>query len=160
MKKFGFLWGTLLLIVLIVAYCTTLTIFISEWFIILAVVCVAFSVKLMSLSFLEAQLLQRRQKYELMVTLHKFGYLFLLITFGCVLFIAKNPAEHHIISTTIGIGCFCNYILSHALRNILGSWWQTKHKKTLPIYGIFNELAEKSSLVFHNFYFIVIMLQL
>ena len=121
MKKFGFLWSTLLLMVLIVGYCAALTIFISEWFIILAVVCIAFSVKLMSLAFLEAQLLKRRQKYELMITLHKFGYLFLLIAFGCVLFIAKNPAEHHIISTTIGIGCFCNYILSHALRNLLGS---------------------------------------
>lgn len=160
MKKFGFLWGTLLLIVLIVGYCAALTIFVSEWFIILAVVCVAFSVKLMSLSFLEAQLLQRRQKYELMVTLHKFGYLFLLIAFGCVLFIAKNPAEHHIISTAIGIGCFCNYILSHALRNILGSWWQTKRKKTLPVYGTFDRLAEVPSLVFRNNYLRCVMLQL
>ena len=122
MKRFSFLWSSLLLVILIVGYCASITIFVSEWFIILTLVFVICSVKLMSSVFLEAQLLKKNQKHELVNSLHRWGYLFLLTAFGCVLYIAKNPADQHIISTTIGIGCFCNYILSHSLRNMLGSW--------------------------------------
>ena len=122
MKKFSFFWSSLLLMVLIVGYFVALTIYISEWFGIPAVVCALLSVKLISSAFLEAQLLKKKEKYELMVALHKFGYLFLLIAFGCALVIAKDPTDPHTISATIGIGCFCMYVLSHLLRNQLESW--------------------------------------
>ena len=155
MKTFAYLWSSLLLMMLIVGYCAALTIFISEWFIILTLVCVICSVKLMSSAFLEAQLLKKRQKHELTISLHRFGYLFLLIAFGCVLYIAKNPAEQQIISTAIGIGCFCNYILSHSLRNVLGSWVQTLRgiESMCEFTKYVNKLAEIPSLVFCNKYF-------
>lgn len=122
MKKFAFLWSSLLLMVLIVGYCIAITRFVSEWFIILTIVCAFCSARLISLTFLEAQLLKRQEKYELVPKLHRLGYLFLLVTFGCILFIANDPAKPHVISLAMGIGCFFNYILSHLLRNMLGSW--------------------------------------
>ena len=124
MKKFSFLWSALLLMVFITTYCATKSTYVSGWLIVLTLILAAVSlwgtVMLMRLAFLEVQSLNEKQKYDLTIALHKFGYLFLLIAFGCVLFIAKHPADHHI-SSAIGIGCLCNFILSIALRNLLGS---------------------------------------
>ncbi len=163
MKRFEILWSSLLFTVLIIGLSASLTIFVSEWFTILMVVCVICTAKLMSSVFLEAQLLHGVQKYKLIVTLHRLGYMFLLVAFGCVLYIAKDSADQHIISTAIGIGCFCNYILSHALRNLL--WFTSQINKNVKNcankgYKTSYKLAEKSSLVFHKFCFIVVMYQL
>lgn len=132
MKKFKILWCLLLLMVLITVFCVTIAIYNSGAFCVLGVICAFCCFKLMSSAFLGAQLLHDIQKHRLVITLHRLGHVFLLVTIACVLYIANDPANQHIISKSIGIGCLCNCILSFALRNLLWFWVTNKQKAQKP----------------------------
>ena len=121
MKNFNFLWSSLLLVVTTGCMFTSLAMFVSVWFVLGALLCLMAFHQLVIYVGTQARMLNHQQKYKLIPRLNQHGFTFLLVSIGCACYVAKHPMEQNIISTSLGIACFCNFALSHALRNFLGS---------------------------------------
>lgn len=145
MKNFNFLWSSLLLVVTTGCIFTSLTMFVSVWFILGALLCLTTFHRLVIHVGTQAKMLSHQQRYKLVPILNRHGFTFLLIAIGCACYITKHPMEQNIISTSLGIACFCNFILSHALRNFLGSWLINNVNK---FYSLCSPTSGKLSLVF------------
>jgi len=121
MKRFIFLWGTLLLVVLACTYCASLAVFVSHWFWLLAIATFIPMSKLIKTIGFEARALTKTQRKDLSDALYRHGYLFILVAIACGYFISRKPHEEWAFLTALGIGGFCLYALSFALRNYLDS---------------------------------------
>lgn len=150
MKKFFVVWSKLLLVVLLGCYFISLALYVSPWFTIGAVLCLYGFFKLVALVGKCSSALDRYKKYELTVSLHKQGSMFLLSAILCVLYFVKHIQEENIISTALGIAFLCMYALSRALRNSLDSWSYTSQPAMYSkIAGSF--LFRRDSYIIHSF---------
>ena len=121
MKRFLFLWGSLLLSLVIFSYTITMCMFISAWFLLLAIPCFFVVIKLIHRVGIETKVLTQTQKNELSDSIYRQGYLALFISIWCAFIITRHPYEQCIYATTFGIALFCFFGLCLALRNHLNS---------------------------------------
>ena len=121
MKNFAIVWSSLLLVIIVGCYFVSLAIFTTPWFAIGALISLLGFFKLVSLVGIYAKALKPLQRHELVCFLHRHGLIFLLISIACASYVMMHSLETNIISTALGIACFCIFTLSHALRNFLGS---------------------------------------
>ena len=122
MKRFIFLWGSVLLALVILSYAITMCMFFSAWFLLLVVPSVFLVIKLIYNVGIQAKVLTQTQKSELSGSVYRQGYMSLFISMWCGLFIMRHPYEECIYATTFGIALFCFFGLCFALRNYLNSF--------------------------------------
>ena len=122
MKRFLFLWSSLLLSLVVFSYLIALSLFFSVWFLLLIIPCVFVIIKLIHKIGIETKVLTQTQKSELSGSVYRQGYLALFTSIWCAYFITCHPNEHCIYATTFGIALFCFFGLCLALRNYLNSF--------------------------------------
>ena len=121
MRRFIILWGTLLLVVLACTYCVSLAVFVSYWFWLLAIATFIPMSRLIKTIGFEVRGLTKTQRKDLSDTLYHHGYLFISIAIVSGYFISRKPHEEWVFLTALGIGGFCLFALSLALRNYINS---------------------------------------
>lgn len=133
MKRFLFLWSSLLLGLVVFSYSIALSLFFSVWFLALIIPCIFVILKLIHRIGIETKVLTQTQKSELSGFVYRQGYLALFASIWCACFITRHPYEQCIYATTFGIALFCFFGLCLALRNYLNSfnslWKREKEKK-------------------------------
>jgi len=129
MKRFLFLWSSLLLSLVVFSYSITLCFFFSVWFLLLVVPSFFMIIKLVKEVGMQAKVLTQAQKSDLSGSVYCQGYLALFVSIWCAYFIKQHPYEQCIYATTFGIALFCFFGLCLALRNYLNSFnslWKRK----------------------------------
>ena len=122
MKRFVFLWSSLLLALVILSYTITMCIFFSAWFLLLAIPSFFMVVKLIKRVGEQVKVLTQVQKSELSISVYRQGYMALFISIWCGFIISRHPYEHCIYATTFGLSLLCFFILCVALKNHLNSF--------------------------------------
>lgn len=122
MKRFVFLWSSLLLALVILSYAITMCIFFSAWFLLLVVPSAFLIIKLIYNIGIHAKILTQAQKNELSISVYRQGYISLFVSICCGVFIMQHPYEQCTYATTFGIALFCFFGLCFALRNYLNSF--------------------------------------
>ena len=122
MKRFVFLWSSLLLALVIFSYSITLCLFFSVWVLLLLIPCIFVIIKLIHKIGIQTKVLTQTQKNELSGSVYCQGYLALFVSIWCAYFITCHPYEQCIYAITFGIALFCFFGLCLALRNYLNSF--------------------------------------
>ena len=122
MKRFIFLWGSLLLSLVILSYAITMCFFFSAWFFLLVVLSFFIVIRLIYNVGIQAKVLTQAQKNYLSGSVYRQGWLALFISIWCGFIILQNPYEQCIYATAFGIAFFCFYGLCLALENYLNSF--------------------------------------
>ena len=122
MKRFVFLWSSLLLALVILSYVITIGTFFSIWFFLLTIPSFFMVVKLIKKIGKQVIVLTRAQKSELSSSVYCQGYMALFVSLWCGFIISRHPYEHCIYATTFGVSLLCFFILCIALRNYLNSF--------------------------------------
>lgn len=122
MKRFVFLWSSLLFSMVGCAYIFTISMFFSWWFVLLAVPCAVLIVVLIHKIGLQARVLTQAQKSYLANSMQRQGYSAFFTAILCALIIERNPFEQCVYATTFGIALFSIFMLCFALRNYLNSF--------------------------------------
>ena len=133
MKRFLFLWSSLLLGLVVFSYSIALSLFFSVWFLALIIPCIFVIIKLIHRIGIETKVLTQTQKSELSGSVYRQGYLALFASIWCACFITRHPYEQCIYATTFGIALFCFFGLCLALRNYLNSFnslWKREKEKS------------------------------
>ena len=133
MKRFLFLWSSLLLGLVVFSYSIALSLFFSVWFLALIIPCIFVIIKLIHRIGIETKVLTQTQKSELSGSVYHQGYLALFASILCACFITRHPYEQCIYATTFGIALFCFFGLCLALRNYLNSFnslWKREKQKS------------------------------
>lgn len=122
MKRFLFLWSSLLLGLVVFSYSITLCIFFSAWFLLLVIPYIFVITKLIYKIGLQTRALTQVQKCELSNSVYRQGCLSLFVSIWCAFYISSHPYEQCIYATTFGIALFCFFGLCFTLRNYLNSF--------------------------------------
>ena len=122
MKRFVFLWGSLLLALVIFSYTITMCMLFSVLFLVLVIPSFIVVIKLIHKVGIEAKILTQAQKSELSGSIYRQGCLALFVSIWCAYFITCHPYEQCIYAITFGIALFCFFGLCLALRNYLNSF--------------------------------------
>ncbi len=122
MKRFIFLWSSLLLALVILSYTITMCIFFSVWFLLLVIPSFLMVIKLIYKIGLQTKVLTQNQKLHLSNSVYYQGYLSLFTSIWCTFIIMHHPNEHCIYATTFGIALFFFFSRCFALRNYLNSF--------------------------------------
>ena len=133
MKRFLFLWSSLLLGLVVFSYSIALSLFFSVWFLLLLVPSFFMIIKLVKKVGIQAKVLTQAQKSYLSSSVFRQGYLALFASIWCACFITRHPYEQCIYATTFGITLFCFFGLCLALRNYLNSFnslWKREKEKS------------------------------
>ena len=131
MKRFVFLWSSLLLALVILSYAITVCFFFSAWFFLLVIPSFFVVTKLIKRIGGEAKVLTQAQKSELSDSVSRQGYMALILSIWCGFFIMRHPYEQCIYATTFGIALLCFFCLCFALRNYLNSFnslWEKEER--------------------------------
>lgn len=145
MKRFLFLWGSILLGLVVFSYSITLCIFFSVWFLLLTVPSFFVIIRLVKKVGIQAKVLTQAQKSDLSGSVYRQGYLALFISIWCTYFVMRHPYEQCIYATTFGIALFCFFGLCLALRNYLNSFnslWK-REKGRLEKTGISTKFSKQ-----------------
>jgi len=136
MKRFVFLWGSLLLTLVFFSYSITMYLFFSAWFLLLLISSFFVIIKLIHNIRTQTRVLTQVQKSDLSKSAYRQGCISFFIAVWCAFFVSHHPYEHCIYATTFGVALFCFSMLCFGLRSHLNSFnslWKRKEEKSEEI---------------------------